>query len=153
SGALRTGQHRPATAALAVSLPRCAVKSRAFAWLFAGTAALIGAFMLLMLYDFGQGCDQAIYNLVGDGVAHGLAPYRDRWDMKPPGVFFVYALGRALFGTGDHGMRVFEIVCALAMTAGLCALSRRHLDDARAGLVCAGLALLNLVQLDYWHTG
>src|SRR5437773_10929315 len=46
-----------------------------------------------------MGNDQATYGLIGDALLHGQKLYRDVWDMKPPGIFWTYAVMVKLFGT------------------------------------------------------
>ena len=90
-------------------------------------------FLLLQLVLFQPGRDQGIYSVVADGILRGLAPYRDRWDFKPPGIYFIYAAARALFGRTAMAARVVE-AAALASGIGASAiLSKRHLGDARPG--------------------
>ena len=110
-------------------------------------------FLLLQLVLFQPGRDQGIYSVVADGILRGLAPYRDRWDFKPPGIYFIYAAARALFGRTAMAARVVE-AAALASGIGASAiLSKRHLGDARPGWLAGSLAILNHVQLEFWHTG
>ena len=56
------------------------------------------AFLLAQLLCFGYGRDQGIYAVVARAMLDGGMPYRDAWDFKPPGIFLIYALARALFG-------------------------------------------------------
>jgi hypothetical protein len=39
-----------------------------------------------------RGSDSVLFAYIGQGWANGLLPYRDLWDHKPPGVFFIDAL-------------------------------------------------------------
>src|SRR3954454_8475212 len=55
--------------------------------LFALAALLVKAPSLLV--PMGQ--DQGLYHTVAEEILHGGAPYRDAWDPKPPGVFYVHA--------------------------------------------------------------
>lgn len=61
---------------------------RLVVWMVVGLCAL-----QILAFSFGR--DQGIYALVGEGLLHGQLPYRDLWDFKPPGIFFVYASGPA----------------------------------------------------------
>jgi hypothetical protein len=110
------------------------------------------AFLSLQILMFGYGRDQGIYAMVADSVLRGGMPYRDAWDFKPPGIFVVYALSRAIFGPAQVGIRVLEVVGLLGMCFGLVRLSERFLASRKAGFLAAGLALLTHAQLDFWHT-
>ena len=74
-------------------------------WIVVGLSAL-----QILVFSFGR--DQGIYALVGEGLLHGKLPYRDLWDFKPPGIFFVYALAQGVFGKTMLAPRLLE-VCAL----------------------------------------
>jgi hypothetical protein len=116
-------------------------------------ATLVGIGILLaQLIDFGYGRDQGIYAAVGDVMVRGGVPYRDAWDFKPPGIFFVFAAARLLLGSSVHAVRIIE-AAALALTCvAFVRLARAWLGDGRAGLVGSLIATLVYVQLDFWHT-
>jgi hypothetical protein len=38
-----------------------------------------------------MGQDQGLYHGIAQEILHGAVPYRDAWDPKPPGVFYVHA--------------------------------------------------------------
>ncbi|MEZ4441467.1 MAG: glycosyltransferase family 39 protein [Polyangiaceae bacterium] len=121
------------------------------AWLRRGAIAIVAAAALLVL-TFGQGRDQAIYTMVARSVVDGGMPYRDAWDFKPPGIFAIYTLARALFGAAPWGIRVIEALGLVATSFGLVVLARRLWKDATVGHVAAALAALVHAQLDFWHT-
>ncbi|MFO0550045.1 MAG: glycosyltransferase family 39 protein [Polyangiaceae bacterium] len=105
---------------------------------------------LVLTFDYGR--DQAIYALVAREMLHGKLPYRDAFDFKPPGIFFVYAVSRGIFGASQTGIRVLEVV-SMALTAfGLVRLSELHTGRRTAGFIAAGLASQVHAQLDFWHT-
>jgi hypothetical protein len=115
-------------------------------------AALLGAAYLvahLLLFRFGF--DQGVYALCADALLDGKLPYRDVWDFKPPGIYFVYAIGRAL-SRGAIGVRAVEAASLASLVWGSALLARQRLGDARPGLVGGALAVLAHVQLDFWHT-
>jgi hypothetical protein len=110
------------------------------------------AFLLLQLLTFGYGRDQGIYAMVGRAILAGKMPYRDAWDFKPPGVFVVYALSRAVLGGGQAGIRVVE---AAGLVGTLCAMVRiaeRWWGDRRIGWIAGVITVLVHAQLDFWHT-
>jgi len=107
----------------------------------------------LLVLSFGYGRDQSIYALVAREMLDGRMPYRDAFDFKPPGIFLVYALARALFGEAQWGIRVLEVASMFGSTALLIRLARIHLGAPRVGYVAAALAAQVHAQLDFWHTG
>jgi hypothetical protein len=108
------------------------------------------AIMLVLTFDHGR--DQAIYALVAREMLDGRMPYRDAFDFKPPGVFVVYALARALFGASQSGIRIFEALTMLGSVWGMVRLSELHLGRRSVGFIAGALASLIHAQLDFWHT-
>ncbi|WP_437809194.1 glycosyltransferase family 39 protein [Sorangium sp. So ce1078] len=110
------------------------------------------AFLLLQILTYGYGRDQGIYAMVARAVLDGGMPYRDAFDFKPPGIFLIYALARALFGPAQWGIRVLEVLGLAAMCLALASLAGRAFGDRRIGVIAAALAVLVHAQLDFWHT-
>lgn len=69
---------------------------------------------------------------------HGWMPYRDVFDMNLPGSYALYALIGRVFGYGDLGLRVADLLVA-GTTAGLLAVLGRTVASRRAGLLGATL--------------
>jgi hypothetical protein len=118
------------------------------------TAACVAviAFSLLQILTFGYGRDQGIYAMVARAILDGRMPYRDAWDFKPPGVFLLYALSRAVFGSGQAGIRVVEALGLVAMIVAMIRLTEEWWGDRRIGLFAGAIAALVHAQLDFWHT-
>jgi hypothetical protein len=113
-----------------------------------GASVFVIIVLLLQLLDFGYGRDQGIFAVVGRAIREGGVPYRDAWDFKPPGIYFVYALA----GSTVRGIRVLEAIALGSMTVAFALLSRRYVGDPRAGIVGAAIAILTHVRLEFWHT-
>ena len=128
-------------------LPR---RGRDAALVIAAIAAIF--FLLAQLIDFGYGRDQGIYAAVARTILRGGAPYRDAWDFKPPGIFFVYALAGVLPGSGIGAIRWLEAASLLSMVAAFALLSRRYVGDARPGILGGAFAILTHVEFEFWHT-
>jgi 4-amino-4-deoxy-L-arabinose transferase-like glycosyltransferase len=118
----------------------------------AGVSLAAIAFFLLQILTFGYGRDQGIYAVVARTVLEGGMPYRDAWDFKPPGIFIVFAASRALFGAGQHGIRVLEVLGLIAMIAAMVRLSAQLWGRRLVGLSAGALAVMVHAQLDFWHT-
>jgi hypothetical protein len=113
-------------------------------------AAAVGwmAWLLLQVIDFGFGRDQGIFAVVGRTLLEGGMPYRDAWDFKPPGIFFVYALA----GASVRGIRVLEIAAWISLVLAFRRLSAIYLQKPLAGTVGGMVAVAAHVQLEFWHT-
>jgi 4-amino-4-deoxy-L-arabinose transferase-like glycosyltransferase len=84
-------------------------------------------------------CDEAIFATVGNvWLRHGGLPYRDVMENKPPGVFLVYGLSRALLGSEFAAPRALAALAA-AWTGVSVALIADALVGGAAGVV-AGAA-------------
>ncbi len=65
-------------------------------WLRPFAPTLLGALGVALilapalLYPYGR--DQAVFAYMGRVIADGGMPYRDAWDLKPPGIYLLYAL-------------------------------------------------------------
>jgi hypothetical protein len=112
---------------------------------------VLGCALLLSTFSFGR--DQSIYATVGQGMLKGQVPYRDLWDFKPPGIFFVFAGAEALFGHSMASPRILEALGLLLMSATMVALAKRWFDSTLPGLFGAVIAATVHVQLDFWHSG
>ncbi|HEY4110009.1 hypothetical protein [Puia sp.] len=72
--------------------------------------------------------DREVFSYGGMAILKGLVPYRDFFDHKPPGIFFINAAGQ-LLGGGLWGLWVINMVLALLATGALyriCLQNRLH---------------------------
>jgi hypothetical protein len=115
-------------------------------------AALSTLWLLVQILMYGYGRDQGIYATVADTILRGGMPYRDAWDFKPPGIFVVFAVTRALLGHGQWAIRLVEVLGLGSMIYALTILSRRFFGDAKVGILGGALAVLVHAQLEFWHT-
>lgn len=83
------GRPRPARGTL--SLGQIAAALVAMVALVGWVAAARIAFAALPL-----GPDQGLYITIGEVIKHGGVPYRDAWDNKPPGTYYLYAAALTL---------------------------------------------------------
>jgi hypothetical protein len=115
-------------------------------------ATFVAACCLLQLLHFGHGRDQGIYAAVARTMLDGGAPYRDAWDFKPPGIFFIYLLA-GLLDSEPWAIRVVECLALGSLLLPAAYLARESLGDARAGVLSVAIALITHVSLEFWHTG
>ena len=109
-------------------------------------------FLAIQLCLMQHGRDQGIYSVVAQVMLDGGAPYRDAWDFKTPGIFFVYALGHAVFGSSMHAARVLEALAMLSMVGAFVVLSRRSFGGWLSGVLAGVVALFFHVSMGFWHT-
>jgi len=107
------------------------------------------AFAAVLVTAYPFGADQGIYATVADGIREGLAPYRDIFDLKPPGIYYVYAGAFAVGGRQPASVHWFYVIAV-----GGAALAAWRLGDQlhRGGVT--GAALLGftlLAALCFWN--
>lgn len=81
------------------------------------------------------GLDQGLFAYFGQHIPRGDIPYKDIWDSKPPGIFYVYAFALGL-GDAIGWVYLLEGLCSAA-TAFLIYRLGRRLSDERVGLTAA----------------
>ncbi len=100
------------------------------------------------------GHDQAMFFYIGREWLHGRIPYRDAFDVKPPGIYAVYALSIALFGERLWAPRLLELFAVLGMGACVAYAIRRD-RPIRPGEIGLGAMLVSsfyFANLDHWDT-
>ncbi len=116
-------------------------------WLLVG-AALFGVVLFASLRMApsidNQGRDNAIYATIGQVIRDGGLPYRDAWDNKTPGAYYLDALFLWAFGGGQWALWIGELLTiwltALVMTGLLWNVTRRGTVAAVGGIAFALLA-------------
>ncbi len=100
--------------------------------------------------------DQGTFAYGGWGVLHGLRPYLDFWDIKPPNIFYTYAAAFTLFGDSVRAVRIFDYLNALLSLALLYVLATRLWKDFGWDRIAAIFASLAFVVQYYifgsWNT-
>ncbi len=106
-----------------------------------------------LTYAFGR--DQAIFHYIGREWLDGRIPYRDCFDIKPPGIYLVHAISVWLLGRHIWAIRLLELLALLGIGV-LAGLAVRRDDVRRRGEL--GLCAIVSVSwyysaLDFWDTG
>ncbi|MGD0224867.1 MAG: glycosyltransferase family 39 protein [Terriglobia bacterium] len=105
---------------------------RSRAWLF-GTLGLVFLRALPNLrYPLGR--DHATFCVIGQGLLRGQLLYRDLWDNKPPGIFYIYAPIVKIFGPVMWSVGVVDILWLLTISCCIFYFSRRYLGTPGAAL-------------------
>jgi hypothetical protein len=93
--------------------------------------------------------DVEIYATIARFWQHGLIPYRDLYDFKPPLTLIALRIGYALWGYEPESLR-YVILMLLAFGAGMMYLGLRRSGNLLAAPL-ASLGLVTLVVADPWH--
>jgi 4-amino-4-deoxy-L-arabinose transferase-like glycosyltransferase len=74
------------------------------------------------------GEDEIFFALAAQRWLGGLLPYVSSFDVKPPGIFAVFAAVQAVFGTSIGVIKGLEVGCVAISAFGLYLLGTRHLS-------------------------
>ena len=77
---------------------------------------LLAQLLLFPTLCFPLGRDQGVFTYVAQVMLRGGLPYRDVWEIKPPGIYLVYAGLVKVFGPDPVWLHVVDVVLA-AVTA------------------------------------
>ena len=103
-------------------------------------------------YPFGR--DQAAHFYIGREWLNGLLPFKDTFDQKPPGIYFIHALGIAMLGAHQWAIRVLDLVGILGVGLLAAKTVRRDWKPAQgeAGILVLLTAGFYYTCFDYWDT-
>ena len=99
------------------------------------------------------GRDQGIGLYIADVLRTGGAPYKDAWEIRPPGIFYIYAAAISAFGKTALALRLLDLITHTLTALALVHLGRRLYSES-AGL-WAGLLYPAVYFLgnDFWNLG
>ena len=100
-----TGSRSPAQ-------PSVGSNSRWWMWVALSVATL----RVLPALRFPIGRDEATYCVIAQGMLRGQVLYRDLWDNKPPGIFYIYAVIVKLFGPVMWSVGIVDVLWLLAIS-------------------------------------
>ena len=132
------------------SPPRCAICGLRGP-LGAVLALFLGAAILSPMLVYPLGADHGCFATMADVIARGGVPYRDAWDIKPPGVYYLFWTAFLVFGRSVFSIRLLDLLWTLAAAAVLCLIARR-LFSRQAGWASAFFFLVfYALGFDFWH--
>jgi hypothetical protein len=117
-------------------------------------ALALGLVLLMAIPNLSYpiGRDQATYCVIGRGLLDGARLYRDLWDNKPPGIFYLYAAIVKIFGPAMWSIGLLDILWLLAISACVFCFTERALGKAAAFLAVLANAALH-IRAGYWDAG
>ncbi len=101
-------------------------------WLIATLVVVFLRALPNLRYPLGR--DHATYCVIGQGLLHGQLLYRDLWDNKPPGIFYIYAVIVKIFGPVMWSVGVVDILWLLGISCCIFYFCRRYLGTPGAAL-------------------
>ncbi len=83
--------------------------------------------------------DTGMWAYIGGRILDGALPYRDLWESKPPGIYYLFAFVEWLFGRGEHWSLLWlDAFINIGVFGATYALARRFASR----IACAGAVLL-----------
>ncbi len=108
---------------------------------------VLAAVLYLPSLFWSLGLDQNIFAEIGWLLLHGKKLYVDAWDVKPPNVFYIYALFEWLFGTNGFAVRLSDYVFALIAFSAIFIAIRRQTVGFENEVMQAWAAPLSAILL------
>lgn len=103
-----------------------------------------------IIYPFGR--DQGIYAYIGKLILNGKIDYKYSYNLRPPGIHYVFALSQFMMGESMLNMRVFDMCWQILTACVIFLLAFRTTKSRTASIFAAVLYLFLYYRLDYWHT-
>jgi len=128
-------------------------------WLRSAVICALGlvtvAALLLRVPSIAQplGIDQSLWASAVFGMEHGQRLYRDVWEQRPPGIYWIYLAGFRILGWVPATVAWLDIFASVAMTAILFVIVRRLAAPLMATLAAALYAVLTMPAWLYGHGG
>jgi hypothetical protein len=110
------------------------------------SASLVVATLLPTLL-WPLGIDVGLFFVSGQKLLAGAVYYRDIVDLKPPLIYYMYAVAIALFGNGAVAIRIFDLILQVATCWLIFSFVRRYSRDELWGALSALLYALLYVVL------
>ena len=106
-------------------------------------ALSVATLRVLPALRFPIGRDEATYCVIAQGMLRGQVLYRDLWDNKPPGIFYIYAVIVKLFGPVMWSVGIVDVLWLLAISVCIFYFAKRYLGAPAAAIAVVSNAL--------WH--
>ncbi len=113
-------------------------------------AVLFVVVRALPILSFPLGRDQGTYLTIGQGLLEGKQLYRDLWDNKPPGIFYLYAGIAKLFGRAMWSAAVVDILLLLLISYLLFRFTAPYLGRAGAAIAVMVHASMHGEMKYFW---
>src|SRR6476646_7370981 len=119
----------------------------------AAVVAVAAAALLLRCVSIAEplGIDQSLWASAVRGLARGQRLYRDVWEQRPPGIYWIYLTGFRIFGWTPAAIAWLDILASSATTALLYAIGRKLATPIAGACAAALYAVLTMPAWLYGH--
>lgn len=99
------------------------------------------------------GIDQSLWASAVKGMSRGQLLYRDVWEQRPPGIYFLYLLAFHTFGWTTAAVAWLDVLASAATTLLIFVITRRLSNTTTGALAAALYALFTMPAWLYGHSG
>jgi 4-amino-4-deoxy-L-arabinose transferase-like glycosyltransferase len=89
----------------------------------------------LPVVTYPMGRDQGMYANIARSMLDGGLPFVDMWDIKPPAIYYLYALNISIFGGGSAALRALDLITVPFTLMALYWLALRLTNNRRVGVL------------------
>ena len=111
----------------------------------------ISVYFRILLVDMPLDRDEGTYLYLGKLLLQGETPYVDFYEMKPPAIFYTYAIFHLIFGSSMVGLHVGLLLMNLLTGFFIFKLANELFKDLISGILAAGIYLL--LSINIWTFG
>src|SRR5688572_30787584 len=102
--------------------------------------------------NYPYGPDQALFAYMGERIAHGAGLYVDVWDVKPPGIFWIYGAIDLIPGPQFRVLRLVDLLYTGLTVAAIYALGLLYWDRLAGAVAGLLYGTVYVVATGYWHS-
>ncbi len=103
-----------------------------------------------LTYPFGR--DQAIYAYAGKLLLEGKMNYLYVFDLKPPGIHFLFAFIQFVSGESMFNTRIFDIIWQSVTAFVVLVIAYRVTREKLLAVIASFIYIFLYYRQDYWHT-
>lgn len=120
---------------------------------FAAVAAAAALLVRCVSIAEPLGIDQSLWASAVRGMSRGQLLYRDVWEQRPPGIYWIYLAGFNVFGWTPATVAWLDILAAACTTALLALIGRSLAGPVTGALAAAMYAVLTMPSWLYGYGG
>ena len=111
-------------------------------WVILGICALFYLIARYNFLDMPLNRDEGAYAYLGKKAIMGGIPYRDFYEIKPPGLFYAYGIVGWIMGFGEVGLRMSVALINLGISGWIYLIANNLFRDKKVSIIGAAFFLL-----------
>ncbi len=149
----KASPQKPASSKKAAAQPKllATVVRNYLPWILLGVALIIYFIARYSFLEIPLNRDEGSYGYLGRVAINGGTPYVDFYEMKPPGLYYIFGLLGSIFGFSESGLRMAIAFINLGSAAFLIGVGKNIFKNIKAGAVVGAVFLI--MSLNLGHLG